>query len=317
MPRRRAHLLGSLAIAAATAVQAAPQCLGAANPIIDVHAHSYAIDPRWTVRAPNPATGKPLTAVGEAALREATLAEYRKNGVIRAIVDDDGAPGSDRESGRRTVAADPKRMRLGIDASIPDPPTLERIRRLHAAGELSAIAEVGAQYHGIGPNDPRMEPLWALAEELDLPVGLHMGLGWPGVHRDMPKMRLRLGNPLELEEVLVRHPKLRVYIMHAGWPNIDGLLAMLQSFPQLYVDVAVINWAMDEPEFHAYLARIAGAGFTDRVMYGSDQMVWPDAISLSIDRIKRAPYLSAQQKRDILFNNAVRFFRWTDLEACR
>ncbi len=307
------------ALVAATAVQVAapPQCLGVANPIIDVHAHSYSVDPRWAVRAPNPATGKPLTAVGEEALRAATLAEYRRNGVIRAIVDDDGAPGSDRESGRRTVAADPKRMRLGIDASIPDPQMLERIRRLHAAGELSAIAEVGAQYHGIGPNDPQMEALWALAEELDLPVGIHMGLGWPGVHRDMPKMRLRLGNPLELEEVLVRHPKLRVYIMHAGWPHIDGLLAMLQAFPGLYVDVGVLDWAVDAPEFHAYLKRIADAGYHQRVLYGSDQMVWPDAISLSIDRIKRAPYLSAGQKRDILFNNAVRFFRWKDLEACR
>ena len=317
MPPRRAYLLITIAIAAAVAAPAAAQCLGVANPIIDVHAHSYAVDPRWAVRAPNPATGKPLTAVGEEALRAATLAEYRRNGVIRAIVDDDGAPGSDRESGRRTVAADPVRMRLGIDASIPDPQTLERIRRLHAGGQLSAIAEVGSQYHGLGPDDPQMEPLWALAEELDLPVGLHMGLGWPGVNADMPKMRMRLGNPLLLEDVLVRHPKLRVYIMHAGWPHIDGLLAMLHSFPGLYIDVGVIDWAIAEPEFHAYLKRIVEAGFADRVMYGSDQMVWPDAISLSIQRIKRAPYLSARQKRDILFNNAVRFFRWKELEACR
>jgi predicted TIM-barrel fold metal-dependent hydrolase len=301
----------------AIAASAPPQCLGVSSPIIDVHAHSYAVDPRWAARAPNPATGKPLTAVGEAALREATLDEYRTHGVIRAIVDDDGAPGSDRQSGRRMVAADPVRMRLGIDASVPDAAMLERIRKLHSAGELTAIAEVGSQYHGLAPDDPRMEPLWALAEELDLPVGLHMGLGWPGVNADMPKMRMRDGNPLRLEDVLVRHPKLRVYIMHAGWPHLDGLIAMLHSFPNLMVDVAVIDWAIAEPEFHFYLRRIVGAGFADRVMYGSDQMVWPDAVALSIARLNRADYLSPAQKRDILFNNAVRFFRWTDLEACR
>jgi predicted TIM-barrel fold metal-dependent hydrolase len=29
---------------------------------------------------------------------------------------------------------------------------------------------------------------------------------------------------LTIEEVLVKHPKLRVYIMHAGYPMIDDLL---------------------------------------------------------------------------------------------
>jgi predicted TIM-barrel fold metal-dependent hydrolase len=293
------------------------QCLRVQQPIIDVHSHSYATDPRWEARTPNPATGIPLTAVGEDALRAATLKEYQRNGVIRAIVDDDGAPGSDRQSGRRTVAADPVRMRLGIDASVPSGKTLARIRQLHAAGELTAIAEVGSQYHGMGPDDLRMEPLWQLAEELDLPVGIHMGLGWPGVNADMPAMRMRLGNPLLLEDVLVRHPKARVYIMHAGWPHLDGLLAMLHSFPNLYVDVAVLDWAVAEAEFYSYLKRIVEAGFHDRVMYGSDQMVWPDAVSISIERIKKAPFLTPSQKRDIFFNNAVRFFRWKDLEACR
>ena len=310
-------LLAFTATIAATTAALPAACLGVAKPIIDVHSHSYSMDPRWGVHAPNPNTGKPLTVVGEGPLRDATVAEYRKNGVIRAIVDDDGAPGSDRQSGRRSVAAYPMIFRLGIDASSPDAATLARIRQLHAAGELSAIAEVGSQYHGLGPDDPRMEPLWALAEELDLPVGIHMGLGWPGVNADMQKMRMRLGNPLLLEDVLVRHPKLRVYIMHAGWPHMDGLLAMLHSFPTLYVDVAVLDWAIAEPEFHTYLKRIVEAGFGDRVMYGSDQMVWPDAVSLSIDRINRASYLTESQKRDLFFNNAVRFFRWSDLAACQ
>ena len=39
-----------------------------------------------------------------------------------------------------------------------------------------ALGEIGAQYEGIAPNDPKMEPYWALAEELDIPVGLHTGL---------------------------------------------------------------------------------------------------------------------------------------------
>lgn len=46
-----------------------------------------------------------------------------------------------------------------------------------------------------------------------------------------------------------------------------------------------------------------------RIMFGSDQMVWPEAIDVSIAAINEAPFLSAEQKRDILYNNAARFLR--------
>ena len=44
-------------------------------------------------------------------------------------------------------------------------------------------------------------------------------------------------------------------------------------------------------------------------MFGSDNMVWPETIAFAIERIKKAPFLTAQQKRDILFNNAATFLR--------
>ncbi len=44
-------------------------------------------------------------------------------------------------------------------------------------------------------------------------------------------------------------------------------------------------------------------------MFGSDQMTWPDAIGLAVETIEKADFLSADQKRDILYNNAARFLR--------
>lgn len=44
-------------------------------------------------------------------------------------------------------------------------------------------------------------------------------------------------------------------------------------------------------------------------MYGTDLMIWPKLIETSIGVIENANYLSFEQKRDILFNNAARFFR--------
>jgi uncharacterized protein len=111
--------------------------------------------------------------------------------------------------------------------------------------------------------------------------------------------------------VLVRHPDLRVYIMHAGWPMLDDLLALLWTHPQIYLDVGLIDWALPRAEFHRYLQRIVEAGFGRRVLFGSDQMIWPDALELAIEGIETAGFLSAEQKRDIFFNNAVRFMRFT------
>ena len=46
-----------------------------------------------------------------------------------------------------------------------------------------------------------------------------------------------------------------------------------------------------------------------RVMFGSDEMRWPEKIGAAIEAIEQAPFLTAEQKRDVLYHNAVRFLR--------
>jgi predicted TIM-barrel fold metal-dependent hydrolase len=149
-----------------------------------------------------------------------------------------------------------------------------------------------------------------LAEELNVPVGIHIGTGPVGApYIGFDRYRARLHSPLALEEVLLRHRGLRVYIMHAGWPMLDDLLAVLWTHPQVYVDVGVIAWALPRVEFHRYLQRIVEAGFGKRVLFGSDQMIWPETIEMAIECVESAPFLTADQKRDIFFNNAARFLQ--------
>ncbi|GGB38286.1 metal-dependent hydrolase [Sphingomonas metalli] len=189
-------------------------------------------------------------------------------------------------------------------------PPIAELRALHAAGRLAALSEITTQYAGIAPDDPRLEPYYALAEELDIPVGIHMGPGPPGTaYFATPGYRAALGDPLRLEPVLIRHPRLRVYVMHAGWPLADAMIALMFAHPQVYVDVAVLDWAYPPAHFHAYLRRLVEAGFERRIMFGSDNMVWPGAIPVAIRRIETVPFLSARQKRLILHDNAARFLR--------
>jgi predicted TIM-barrel fold metal-dependent hydrolase len=95
----------------------------------------------------------------------------------------------------------------------------------------------------------------------------------------------------------------------------DELLGLLYAHPQVYVDVAVINWVLPEAEFHAYLRRIVDAGFSQRIMFGSDNMLRPESIDLAIARTS-APFLTDDQKRDILCRNAAKFLRLGN-DICR
>lgn len=81
---------------------------------------------------------------------------------------------------------------------------------------------------------------------------------------------MSLSNPLLLEDVLVRHPKLRIYVMHAGWPMADEMIALMYAHPQVYVDIAVINRAAPVADFHEYLKRLVQVGFGKTIMLGCD-----------------------------------------------
>ena len=149
---------------------------------------------------------------------------------------------------------------LGDDPATPLPP-LETLRAAFASGDLKVLGEIGAQYHGLDPSDPWFEPYLALAEEFDIPVGIHTGLAPPGAAYGCCKdFSVTLGNPAKLEPMLKRHPKLRVWLMHAGWPYLQETKAILYMYPQVYADVAVIDWIIPRAEFHQYLQALVTAG---------------------------------------------------------
>jgi len=151
----------------------------------------------------------------------------------------------DRATGTATAVGDGSKFKL----MSPD-----EMRALYKSGGFAVLGEVLNQYAGIAPDDERMEPYWALAEELDIPVGIHIGGGSPGeVYLGNSKFRARMQSALTMEEVLVRHPKLRVYIMHAGYPMLDDLLAVLFNYPQVYVEVSMLANVEPRPAFYRYL----------------------------------------------------------------
>ena len=319
-------------------------------PILDMHMHARSAShygtpplpmcapvermPRWDQRKPMWEDGSPppcsnplLSPLTDAELFQQTVATMERHNVI-------GVLGGTPELVGQWAAAAPGRFIRALDVRVdrvtgqplaavpldapPRPLTLDSIRALHRAGELQVLAEVTNQYAGIAPDDERLEPLWALAEELDLPVGIHIGGAEPGTpYTAGPAFRARLQSALTLEEMLVRHPRLRVYIMHAGYPLLDDLLALLFTHPQVYVEPSMAINVETRAAFYRFLRGIVEAGYADRVMFGSDQIIWPGLIDAAVRAIDEAPFLSPQQKRDIFYNNAARFLRLSEDEIAR
>jgi predicted TIM-barrel fold metal-dependent hydrolase len=245
-------------------------------------------------------------------LKDMTLAVLRQYNVYAVT-------SGDIETVRNWKQTEPERIIQALDWNFGlaknkgyTPDSLEKLFR---SGEIKVFGEITIQYEGISPSDTAFEPYLALAERLDIPVGIHVGPGPPGApYISSKNYRARLHSAFILEEALNRHPKLRVYAMHAGWPLLDDMLATLYTYPQLYVDLGVICFMIPKKEFYYYLQRLVNAGFGKRIMFGSDNMVWPQAIVVGIKNIEQAGFLTDSQKRDILFNNAARFLRLSEKE---
>jgi hypothetical protein len=201
-------------------------------------------------------------------------------------------------------------------------PDIAWVRRELQAGRIRAFGEVLPQLLGIAPADPVMEPYWALADEFDIPVGIHMGPGPPGAAYESspvpikhPNFRMAQGDPMLLEEVLLRHKRLRLSVMHAGWPRLESMMALLYAHPNVYVDTGGLQSDRIVPRagYYRYLQALVENGFGKRIMFGSD---FPDQIEMGIDAIAAANFLTPDQKADILCNNAAQFLR-LDAGICK
>jgi predicted TIM-barrel fold metal-dependent hydrolase len=105
--------------------------------------------------------------------------------------------------------------------------------------------------------------------------------------------------------------------MHYGSPLVDEMIALMYAHPQVYVDVAQNDWGFPRAHFYSQLQRLVNAGFASRIMFGSDQMIWPDTIRVAIETIDRAPFLTEAQKRGIFYDNAARFLRLDEATRAR
>lgn len=185
-----------------------------------------------------------------------------------------------------------------------DLPDIKWVENQIKNGKIDFIGEVLSQYYGISPSDKLLYPYYKLAEKYNLPVGIHTGLAGP--NHGCPNFKVSLGSPILMEDLLLKFPKLKVWIMHAGSPFLEETIAIMSFYTNVYTDISAISnpYIVPHQDFYATMKRLIDAGLEDRIMFGSDN----GDIQQAIESVNKLDFLSTVQKEKIFFKNAEQFF---------
>ena len=203
-----------------------------------------------------------------------------------------------------------QRKWCAVDSVGPMPDSVWLEQQL-ANGSLEGIGELVFNYAGIAPDDPVMSSYWSMAARHDAIAFVHSGRGpangqGPRRHAGCCKAyRADYGNPSLLRPVLQRHPRLRMVVQHAGFDYMSETLSLLRDFPNVFVEISVLNSVGPRALHDSSLQTLVSSGFGDRIVLGSDDLDYAPII----ERIEGAAFLSPAQRRAIYYDNAARLLR--------
>ena len=261
--------------------------------IVDTHMHAWPTDMRMLF-APHEPAAMDLQVYND------TLAQMDTLGISHAVI-----------SGPNCVTAEwcrraPHRFVASWMANLePDDPKAEAARFAAAVDTqgFRGLGELMMACAGLAVNDERFFPLYRVCAERHLPVFCHTGLTSPD--RPLtPSFRVKLGDPLLVEDIAVAFPDLKIVLCHMSYPFTEQATYMLYAHANVYMDVAVVNWILGRAGFHRLLKHVVETVGPDKILFGSDQMNVPQMIPAAVSAIQEAPFLSEEDKCKILGDNA-------------
>jgi hypothetical protein len=276
------------------------------GPVIDMHFHAW---PSGEDGGPQQAKNQLKTAAAKAALKEYNVVLAAASGP-QAFID----AWADINTGQFLLGPifpcidgkNPTFYRHNCFNNGANLPDIEWLEEQYASGRYQIMGELYNQYAGVPFDDPRMEPFYELAQRLEIPVAFHTHSAPPLTAANCcPAFRVSNGNPLLLENVLVKYPRLKVQIMHANPLVYPEVLDLLAQFPKVHVDISPWQMVYTRKKFHRLLQEYVDAGMTGRIMFGSDG----HSYRKSFAAYESAEFLSDRQLSGIFCTNAERFLR--------
>src|SRR5215469_11627365 len=141
----------------------------------------------------------------------------------------------------------------------------------HARSLVTDHGVKGFKFHpslqGFAPNDTAFYPLWEQIESLGVPALFHtgqtgIGAGLPGGRG----IKLRLSDPMLLDDVAADFPHLQVILAHPSVPWADAQISMATHKANVWIDLS--GWS--PKYFPPQLVRNANSLLQDKVLFGTD-----------------------------------------------
>ncbi|GAA2546980.1 4-hydroxyphenyl-beta-ketoacyl-CoA hydrolase [Pseudonocardia hydrocarbonoxydans] len=143
------------------------------------------------------------------------------------------------------------------------------VRRIRSLVDAHGVR--GFKFHpslqGFTPNDPAFYPLYEAITEAGVPALFHtgqtgIGAGLPGGRG----IKLRLSDPMLLDDVAADFPELTVVLAHPSVPWQDAAISMATHKANVYIDLS--GWS--PKYFPPQLVRAANSMLRRKVLFGSD-----------------------------------------------
>ncbi len=167
----------------------------------------------------------------------------------------------------------------------------------------------GFKFHpslqGFSPDDRRWYPLYEVIAAAGLPAVFHtgqtgIGAGLPGGRG----IKLRLSNPMLLDDVAADFPGLTVILAHPSVPWQDEAISIATHKANVYIDLS--GWS--PRYFPPQLVRAANSFLQDKVLFGTDYpLLTPERWLRDFDQLEIKPDVRPK----ILKDNAVRLLGLT------
>lgn len=151
-------------------------------------------------------------------------------------------------------------------------------------------------------NDKAAYPFYEVVAEAKLPVIFHTGHS--GIGTGMPGgggVRLKYGNPMDMDDVAVDFPDMPIILAHPSFPWQDEALSVCMHKPQVYIDLS--GWS--PKYFSPTLIQYANSLLKKKMLFGSDYpMITPDRWLADFSAIN----IKEEVRPLILKENAMRLF---------
>ncbi|MDX2029097.1 MAG: amidohydrolase family protein [Blastocatellia bacterium] len=181
------------------------------------------------------------------------------------------------------------------------PAAVAEAKRLIAAGGIRGfkLHPPLQQFH---PNDKQVYPFYEVINEARLPVIFHtghsgIGTGQPGGGG----IRLKYGNPMDIDDVAVDFPDMPIIMAHPSFPWQDEAISICLHKPQVHIDLS--GWS--PKYFSPTLVQYANTLLKQKVLFGSDYpLIAPDRWLADFEKIA----IRDEVRPLILKENALRLF---------